>query len=109
MKNYKKLVSQTLLENISARDDDQYLYSVVLSKLGFKVEEELSLLLIAKVTAKTLPSLDTITRLRRMVQMTTPSLRGTLWDERHGKKVEKALSDLGYTNVYYDGTGHHPC
>lgn len=95
--NYK-LIVKTQLEKIPVtRDDDQYLYALVLAKLNFLVTERSAFDLITEVQKKNLPSLDTITRLRRMLQMEHVDLRGNDWDIRHGVKVEKALNDIGYT------------
>lgn len=97
--NYKQIVKETLKDYQSSRDDDQSLYATVLSKLKFDIRSETAYDLIGRVRAKRLPSLDTITRLRRMIQMEYPSLRGEEWDLRHGKKVDKALTDLGYVTA----------
>jgi hypothetical protein len=95
--NYKQIVKQTLEDFETTRDDDQGLYAVTLDKLGFNVLKETAFVLIGKVRAKKLPSLDTVTRLRRMIQMEHTTLRGNEWDARHGNKIQKALTDLGYS------------
>jgi hypothetical protein len=97
--NYRQIVDQMLTEYKELRDDDQKLYAYVLHKLGFHVKNKSAYELIKGVRSKSLPSLDTITRLRRMSQMENHTLRGSEWDIRHGKKVEKALSELGYASA----------
>jgi hypothetical protein len=93
---YKKIVKEVLIDFQATRDDDQSLYAIILDKLNFNTMSNSAYDLIRKVRAKELPSLDTITRARRMVQMETPTLRGNEWDARHGIKIQKALTDLGY-------------
>lgn len=96
---YKKIVKQTLEDSYSSRDNDQLLYSDVLARLNFDIYKNSAMSLINGISAKTLPSSDTITRLRRALQLDNPSLRGDDWDIRHGVKVQKALTDLGYSTA----------
>ena len=99
--NYKEIVEHILSVTARTRDGDQELYKEVLFALNFNTLKQSALSLIMKVKFKELPSLDTITRLRRKAQMDNPNLRGDLWNDRHGIKVEKALSDLGYSQPAY--------
>lgn len=94
--NYIQTVKDLLIEKEALRDNDQNLYIQVLAKYSFDVRSRSSLDLITKVKDKSLPSLDSITRLRRRVQQQNPLLRGKEYEKRHGVKQDKALSDLGY-------------
>lgn len=99
MKQYFKIVKQILGNIPQSRDDDQVLYSHVLAELNFNIFKEPAWNLITKVSKKQLPSVDSITRMRRMIQRQHVVLRGELWEQRHGIKQEKAKSDLGYPNM----------
>jgi len=96
---YKEIVKDTLAQFEETRDCDQKLYAFTLTKFKFDVKKATAFELIKKVRAKKLPSLDTVTRLRRMIQMDNPSLRGNEYEARHGNKIQKALTDLGYVNT----------
>lgn len=91
---YKQRIADLLQRSDIAKDDDQHLFTLVLSGLDFDVIKRPAIDLISLTRDNRLPSLDTVSRLRRRVQEENPSLRGKLWDERHGVKIEKALSDI---------------
>ena len=48
---------------------------------------------------RTIPTQETISRIRRKLQNNHKELRGELYEDRHGVKQEKALVDLGYNKV----------
>lgn len=92
--DYTETIQAALSYSVWARDDDLLLYQDVLTMLGCPpnntVEEWLRLLRLGKV-----PSQDTVTRLRRMLQEQFPDLRGTKYEERHAR--EKVVKEqLGY-------------
>ena len=97
--NYKEIVHTILSADEDSRDDDNRLYAAVLAELNVSVYSLTVFELLRDVRDKKLPSLDTISRLRRLTQMNYPNLRGNEYNERHGIKVEKALTDLGYSTA----------
>ena len=99
MKQYFKIVKHVLEKTPQSRDDDQVLYSHVLAEFNFNIFKEPAWNLITKISKKQLPSVDSVTRVRRMLQERHIELRGELWSVRHGLKQEKAKSDLGYPNM----------
>ena len=99
MKGYYKLTEDILNKVPQSRDDDQILYAHILAELNFNIFKQPATNLIKQVSDKKLPSLDSITRIRRMIQRQNAFLRGALYDKRHGIKQEKAKSDLGYPNL----------
>lgn len=92
--NHKELIREILLKNIESRDCDVTLYIEVLKH--FNCHNLNAILLLYKIKYKTIPSFDTISRLRRQAQEQEQSLRGEMWNTRHTTKQEKAKSDLGY-------------
>lgn len=99
MVKYSKVIEAILEQVPQSRDDDQMLYAHVLAQLNFNIFKQPAINLIKQVSDKKLPSLDSVTRIRRMIQIDNPDLRGGLWEKRHGIKQEKAKKDLGYPSL----------
>ncbi len=92
---YYSLVKNRLKVHKRTRDCDLRLYNNVLMydfdyDFRYPVAD-----LMWKIEEKRLPTMDTITRLRRKAQREHPELRGKKWDIRHGSKQDKAKGDLG--------------
>jgi hypothetical protein len=92
----KEQVTIALTLKNDTRDCDLLLYCQILKMND--AENTPAWWLFQKIKAGKLPSFDSVTRIRRMVQLCEPTLRGELWVERHTKKQQKAKNDLGYAN-----------
>jgi len=96
IKQIKEQVTNALTLKPTTRDCDIALYCEILQANG--VDNLPAWWLFQKVKNGAFPSFDSVTRIRRMVQMAEPTLRGNLWVERHTTKQQKARKDLGYEN-----------
>lgn len=55
--------------------------------------------MLKKVSDGLLPSYDSVTRLRRMIQADSPELRGKFDGERHVDRALEAQHELGYNTL----------
>ena len=101
MKGLQTQVREILTENVASRDCDKTLFSAVVRAKGLEPSNVNLVQYIAYVDKRILPNYDSITRVRRLLQMREPQLRGILWDSRHGLKQDKAKKDLGYGSTPY--------
>ena len=75
IKNTKEIVTDILREQPKARDNDALLICLVYNKLGHHWTQQFGTIM-SCVSDGELPSLETITRVRRKVQEEYPDLRG---------------------------------
>ena len=97
MKNHNQIkmdVTLALIQDAKTRDCDILLYSEILRKQGKLFISAGDLM--HQVKNGELPSYDSVSRIRRMVQMQNENLRGKEWAKRHIEKQNKAKKDLGY-------------
>lgn len=86
-KKYTPIVKEILKVSERARKDDNYLWMLVLEGNGFKTTEESVFDLLTKVQESNLPSLGTISRIRRKVQEENEELKA----DRHTILVRQEL------------------
>lgn len=91
----KEDVKHILSETEQTRDDDYALYYFFLLKKGYKPSEMTAHELLKLQSKEALPSIQTISRIRRLLQQENVALRGSKWDERHNQQ-EQVHEDLGY-------------
>lgn len=96
MKGTNLLVKTILSESPETRDDDLLLYKKVILQLKYNFNFLTIGRYLSLCKKKSIPTYDTVTRLRRLAQMKDSTLRGALWSKRHKEKKEKALRDMGY-------------
>lgn len=93
MKNYYNIVKRILTDNSETRDDDMYLYALVVAESGLVGVDEPFYSVLAAAKEKKLPSYESVSRARRKVQEKEPDLRG------HRYKVRK-LEEGEYREYY---------
>lgn len=74
-----------LREHPTARDHDTYLYHFLLMRLGRDPKVLTVFQLLSEIKGGSLPSMDTVSRVRRLLQYEKPELRGPKWKERHAR------------------------
>jgi len=96
--NIKGAVERLLREELKYRDSDALLWARIVQDYlgGFDILRAMSAYeLLRKFTKGELPSYESVSRARRMVQQDNEELRGTAYAERQ-KKVEQITEELGY-------------
>ena len=88
MKNYYDVVKQLLEGNAGARDDDMYLYALVVAKFKLVRAEDTFYTVMVHSKAMGLPSYESVSRARRKVQENEPSLRGSRYKDRKKEEEE---------------------
>ena len=100
MKKIKDLVRRILKNNPISRDNDKFLttahWMFEMSRLDKNVEEITFLEFMELYCTNKLTDAQTITRLRRQLQMQEPELRGFKYNARMANQ-EKVKEDLGYS------------
>ena len=77
------------------RDDDLLLYERYMSEAnGLSIHDRICILH-EDIRAGTLLPMESVVRMRRMIQTEQPELRGNLWKERHEKAEAERLRQLG--------------
>ena len=92
----KNEVTLVLIKDAKTRDCDVSLYSEILKKYGKLYISAGDLM--HQVKSGELPSYDRVSRVRRLVQVENPSLRGLEWSKRHHERQTKVRQDLGYAS-----------
>jgi len=96
--NIRGTVENLLREEPKYRDSDTLLWARIVQDYlgGFDILRAMSAYeLLRKFTKGELPSYESVSRARRMVQQDNEELRGTAYAERQ-KKVEQITEELGY-------------
>jgi len=96
--NMKGRVEELLKEEPKYRDSDTLLWARIVQDYlgGFEMLKHISAYeLLRKFTKGELPSYESISRVRRMIQQDNESLRGENYHERQ-KKVDEVAAELGY-------------
>ena len=96
--NIKGEVERLLREEPKYRDSDTLLWARIVQDYlgGFEMLRAMSAYeLLRKFTKGELPSYESVSRARRLVQQDNEELRGTAYHERQ-KKTEDIAKELGY-------------
>ena len=88
MKNYYDIVKHILTKKEAARDDDMYLYALVLYKFKLIDPNETFYQVMTSAKTRGLPSYESVSRARRKVQEQEPELRGAKYKERKKEEEE---------------------
>jgi hypothetical protein len=83
MKRVKYVVQDILHRKPETRDDDVLLYGWVLMNAGTDIKEMSASTLLRRMQARTLPSLNTVIRIRARLQEQREDLRGFSYAKRH--------------------------
>jgi hypothetical protein len=85
----KTIIQQLLKAYPESRDDEHRLYELYVSAKGMDVEKVKFAVVIFKMKKGKLCSFESIARMRRMIQMKEPALRGENYG--HRKEMEKKV------------------
>lgn len=88
-----KIVVDILEKNPAARDSDNILYGDYLKKIGYNIDRMDVFTLLKLIDNETLHSMETLARARRLVQVQSPTLRGTIFFKRH-KLAEQLTAEF---------------
>lgn len=85
----KTIIKQLLEAYPDSRDDEHRLYELYVSAKGFDVEKVRFAVVIHRMKKGKICSFESIARMRRMIQMNEPTLRGEQYGQR--KSMEKEV------------------
>lgn len=92
IKTHKDEIEKVLREHPDTRDDDMKLLSIIWNDHN---DSDTAVGLLHAVWFGNLPHPESIFRCRRTLQKGDPTLRGSRWNERHGKQ-DDVKEELGY-------------
>ena len=88
MKDYYNIVKNILVKDEAARDDDMYLYALVVGQTGLVSAEATFYEVMVYAKYMKLPSYESVSRARRKVQEKEPDLRGSKYKIRKQEEEE---------------------
>ena len=83
------IIRGILAKNDKARDNDLLLFLIVVHRMGWRPESMTLLDAAVEMKAGNLPTMDTVTRLRREIQERHVELRGKRYADRHERAEAK--------------------
>lgn len=95
MKAIKDNIKKLLEENSFLRNDRQLFVRFYYEKYHIEIYFLTGFVFLENMRLKKYPSIATLERLWRMVQMENPELRGSEWNKRQ-RQVKPVQKDLGY-------------